>query len=125
MTLVNAIEDFDRSRANSIELVQKIRWISELDSKINEEYLLNRGGEELAPYTLETSGEVELKAPDSFTEIYALYLNMKLDYFNGEITRFNNSASLFNRLYKEMGDAINRRTPVSVKTKIKAGELYV
>ena len=125
MTLVNAIEDFDRSRANSIELVQKIRWISELDSKINEEYLLNRGGDELAPYTLETSGEVELKAPESFTEIYALYLNMKLDYFNGEITRFNNSVSLFNRLYKEMGDAINRRTPVSVKTKIKAGELYV
>lgn len=125
MTLVNAIEDFDRSRANSVELVQKIRWISELDSKINEEYLLNRGGEELAPYTLETSGEVELKAPESFTEIYALYLNMKLDYFNGEITRFNNSASLFNRLYKEMGDSINRRTPVSVKTKIKAGELYV
>ncbi len=125
MTLINAIEDFDRSRANSVELVQKIRWISELDSKINDEYLLNRGGTEFTPYTLETSGEIELKAPESFSEIYALYLNMKLDYFNGEITRFNNSASLFNRLYKEMGDSINRHTPVSVKTKIKAGELYV
>lgn len=125
MTLVNAIEDFDRSRSNSVELNQKIKWISELDGKINEEYLLNRGGSEFLPYTIETSGETKLKAPESFSEIYSLYMNMKLDYFNGEITRFNNSAMLFNRIYKEMGDAINRQTPVSVKIKIKAGELYV
>ena len=125
MTLTNAIENFDECRANSVGLVQKIRWISELDSKINDEYLINRGGDEFEPYTLETSGEVNLKAPECYSEIYALYLNMKLDYFNGEITRFNNSATLFNRLYKEMGDAINRRTPVGVNTKIKAGDLYV
>ena len=125
MTLIKAIEDFDSSRSNNVSYAQKVRWISELDAKINDEYLLPRGGTEFTPYSLETGGDTRLKAPEAFSEIYALYLNMKLDYFNGEITRFNNSAVLFNRLYKEMGDAINRHTAVSVKTKIKAGDLYV
>jgi hypothetical protein len=50
---------------------------------------------------------------------------MKLDYFNGEITRYNNSATLFNRIYKEMGDAINRKTKVTKNAKIKVDDLYV
>ena len=125
MTLGNAIENFDSTRANSLSLEQKVKFISQLDHKINDEYFLIRGGHEFVPYTLETSLQTELKAPESFSEIYTLYLNMQLDYMNGEITRFNNSAVLFNRLYKEMGDAINRKTSVQRKTKIKTEALYV
>lgn len=125
MTLINAIEEFDMSRSNDVLFEQKIKWISELEHKINSEYLEIRGAEKFEGYTVETPRETALKAPSAFREIYSLYLNMKLDYFNGEITRFNNSALLFNRLYKEMGDAINRAVPVSKKTKIKAGDLYV
>lgn len=125
MTLINAIEEFDMSRSNNVSFEQKIRWISELEHKISSEYLEIRDGEAFEGYTVETPRETLLKAPEAFSEIYSLYLNMKLDYFNGEIARFNNSAMLFNRMYKEMGDAINRAIPVSKKIKIKAGELYV
>ncbi len=125
MTLINAIEEFDMSRSNNVPFEQKIKWISELDHKISGEYMEIRGGNIFKGYTVETPRETVLKAPKAFCEIYSLYLNMKLDYFNGEITRFNNSAMLFNRLFKELGDAINRTTAVKKKTKIKAGDLYV
>ncbi len=125
MTLINAIEEFDKYRKNDVSFEQKIKWLDELDRKINSEYLIPRGGEAFEEYSIHTPYNILLKAPQEYSEIYSLYLNMKLDYVNGEITRFNNSATLFNRLYKEMGDAINRKTKIAVNTKIKAGDLYV
>jgi hypothetical protein len=44
---------------------------------------------------------------------------------NGEIARFNNSTLLFNRMFKEMSDFINRNKAVIKKTEIKAGDLIV
>lgn len=125
MTLIEAIQEFDSQRRNEVSIEQKIKWISELDKKINAEYLERRGAEVFSGYSERGSLDVVLKAPSEYTEIYSLYLNMKLDYMNGEIARYNNSAMIFNRLYKEMGDAINRKTKVKVNTKIKAGDLYV
>ncbi len=125
MKLINAIGDFDKSRSNQVTLEQKILWISELDEKINGEYLEPRGAEAFEGYCITTPGETPLRAPGGFGEIYTLYLNMKLDYMNGEIVRYNNSAAVFNRLYKEMGDAINRKTKVIKNTRIKAGDFYV
>lgn len=125
MTLAKAIENFDAERINKISLERKIEWISQLDKKIHTEILAPRGDEDFKGYTVETTFTTELKAPDSYGEIYNLYLNTKMDYMNGEIGRFNNSAMLFNRMYKEMHDAINRATPVSRKTKIKAGDILV
>jgi hypothetical protein len=50
---------------------------------------------------------------------------MKLDYMNGEIGRYNNSAMLFNRMYKEMHDFINRQEKIPVNTDLKAGDYDV
>ena len=125
MTLIQAIQEFDELCRNEVTIEQKIKWISELDEKISSDYLEVRGYETFDGYSGRCSLDVELKAPAEYREIYSIYLNMKLDYMNGEITRFNNSAMIFNRLYKEMGDAINRKIKVKANTKIKAGDLYV
>ena len=125
MTLAKAIENFDSERVNKISLERKIEWISQLDRKIFTEILSDRGDDAFDGYTVETPLTIVLKAPDSYGEIYTLYLNMKLDYMNGEIGRFNNSTILFNRMFKEMHDAINRAIPVLHKNKIKAGDILV
>ena len=125
MILSKAIEDFNSERSNSVTLERKIEWISQLDYKVSTDFLENRGGEKFWGYKVATPLETELKIPDEYGEIYSLYMNMKLDYMNGEIGRLNNSAILFNRMYKELGDFINRETPVSKKTRIKAGDLCV
>lgn len=125
MTLIKAIEVFDACRSNELSLEQKIGWVSELDRKINAEYLEIRGFDKFEGYSCQESLNAELKAPEEFSEIYTLYLNMKLDYMNGEISRYNNSALLFNRLYKELGDALNREMKVIKNIKIKVGDLNV
>lgn len=125
MTLAKAIENFDSQRANSVSLEQKVEWISQLDYKISAEITEPRGGESFKGYSELTSLDTVLKAPDEYGEIYTVYMNMKLDYMNGEIARFNNSAMLFNRIYKELNDFANRVQAVIKKVTIKAGDLYV
>lgn len=125
MTLAKALENFDAERINKVSLERKIQWISQLDHKIHSEILAVRGDGAFEGYSVNTPHTTELKAPDDYGEIYTLYLNMKLDYMNGETGRFNNSAMLFNRMYKEMHDSINRRVAVPRKTKIKAGDIIV
>ena len=124
MTLGKIIEAFDKERANSISLSMKIRWISALDLKISSELLEIRGGEEFGGYDETCSLQIKVKAPEEYSEIYGLYLNMKLDYLNGEIGRFNNSAMLFNRCYAQMSDFVNRKKAVVKNPTIKAGKLY-
>lgn len=125
MTLNKAIENFDSERVNSISLETKIRWISSLDMKIFGEILSPRGDTEKPYYTVLTLGDTELKAPEEYGEIYTHYLNMKLDLLNGEIARHNNSAMLFNKMYKEMFDFINRGEKVSDLKTIKVSDYYV
>lgn len=125
MTLSDVIERFDKERKNELPIDIKLRWISQLDTKISSEILSVRQGEDFHGYDCTTPLGTATKAPEEYNEIYVCYLNMKLDYMNGEIGRFNNSAMLFNRMYKEMHDFINRKEKVKVNTKIKAGKLYV
>ena len=125
MTLMKAVENFDSERVNNVSIERKITWLSQLDYKISSEILEPRGEEKFNGYTETTPLSQDLKAPEEFGEIYSLYMNMKLDYMNGEIARFNNSVLLFNRMYKEMNDFINRKKPIVAKTEIKAGDLLV
>lgn len=125
MTLRKAIEIFDSERSNSVDIGKKIRWVSQLDYKISSEITEPRGDEPFEGYDISTPLETILKAPEEFGEIYGLYLNMKLDYMNGEIARFNNSALLFNNMYRDMSNFMNRKKAVLKQSEIKAGDLYV
>lgn len=125
MTLMEAVENFDAQRANSVSIERKIEWLSQLDYKISAEILEPRGEDAFKGYSEATPLSEKLRAPEEFGEIYSLYMNMKLDYMNGEIARYNNSVLLFNRMYKEMYDFMNRKKSVVRKNKIKAGDLLV
>jgi hypothetical protein len=125
MTLRDAIEIFDSERSNSVDVAKKIRWLSQLEYKINSEITVPRGDVAFKGYDISTPLDTVLKAPDEFSEIYSTYLNMKLDYMNGEIGRYNNSAMLFNRMYKEMHDFINRQKKIPVNTDLKAWDYDV
>ncbi len=125
MNLRETIESFDNQKANTVSLETKIKWLSQLDYKIFSDILSDRIGGEFLGYNAQTSLETSLLAPEEYGDIYILYLNMKTDYKNGEIGRYNNSAMLYNRAYMEMSDFINRKNAVKKKTKIKAGDIYV
>ena len=125
MTLYDAIELFDREHPNNAPFHLKVQWLSQLDYKVYAEILSARGYGDVKGYSLETPQDTILAVEDAFSEIYVYYLKMSLDLHNGEIDRFNNSAMLFNRTYKELFDYVNRNKPVIKKTKITAGDLIV
>lgn len=45
--------------------------------------------------------EKELLIEEPYSEIYVLWLIMKMHYYNGEIELYNNSAEAFNRYFNE------------------------
>lgn len=125
MTIYDAIELFDREHPNKAPFSLKIQWLSQLDYKVHVEILEPRGYAPFGGYTLETPQDTTLLVPDAFGEIYGYYLKMSLDLHNNELDRFNNSAMLFNRTYKELFDYINRNECVTKKIRITAGDLIV
>ncbi len=125
MTVEKIIREFDRERENELSVEIKTEWIAQFEKKLFAEILEPRGYEPFSGLSQSSPLISELCAPEEYGEIYSLYIAMKLDYMNGEIARFNNSASLFNRMYKEMADFINRGERVKKKTEIKAGNAYV
>ncbi len=125
MTLYDAIELFDREHPNNAPFHLKVQWLSQLDHKVCAEILRPRGYGDFKGYTPETPQDTILAVPDAFGEIYVYYLKMSLDLHNSEIDRFNNSAMLFNRTYKDLFDYVNRNKPVVKKTRITAGDLLV
>ncbi len=125
MTIQKAIEEFDFNRANTVSLKHKIEWLSQLEYKIFSLLKVRKTDVGFEGYTELTPLNTELLAPESYGEIYVSYLVMMLDFKNGEIGRYNNSAMMFNRLFGEMSNYINRETSVKKKTKIKAGDIYV
>lgn len=125
MTIVKAISLFDSQRRNDVSTELKTEWLSQLDFKIYEELLKARYDVSFSGYTSQTATSEELLAPEAYSEIYPAYLIMKTDYMNGETERYNNSASVFNRLYYELSNYINREKPVKTNSKLKAGKIYV
>lgn len=90
-----------------------------MDLKIAGELNKNRDGLSKVGYTVEENDATELNAPEEFSEIYIIYLKMKMNYMLCEIERYNNSASLFNRLFYEMANYISRNFKMSIKNSVK------
>ncbi len=109
MTVREATERTDELYPNVIPFPQKAYLLEQLDNKIYSEILIQyedidcsfRGG-----YEQDADTELVISAP--FEDIYIRYLVMQLDILNSDITRYQNSYSLFNSLYLDYIRFINR-----------------
>lgn len=103
MKVIEAVNRIDELKPNTISITDKIRWLSVLDgqikSKIIDTYV---GGENIKfnGYNDDTK-ETELLVPFPYDELYIYYLESKIDYANGEMTRYNISATNYNALYSD------------------------
>lgn len=122
MIIREAIDKADRSKPNTYTDEDKISWLAYLDGIILKETILSHEEgpkhrtsdvEEASiifplketdipdtKYTVD-SFQTELLAPYPFDELYVAYIKMKIDEENGETTRYNNSATMFNALYTD------------------------
>lgn len=91
MTISEAIEKLDAQKHNTCTWEEKIGWLSELDRMTR--HLL--GQPDFPGYDESDPEDTLLHIPAPFDQVYGYYLASKIDYINGEFTRFNNANAMF------------------------------
>lgn len=101
----------DRLKPNQYDFNTKVGWLSKLDGMIFKEVIQThigfhppffKGYENAVPDT-------ELIVPYPYDEdVYNYFLQSQIDKENGEIGKYNQSATLYNNAYKSFCDYWNR-----------------
>lgn len=112
MTIREAISRTDEVKPNAYSEARKIMWLSELDGMIKTEIIdTHQGGESVsfAGYDIDTDTTKELIVPSPYDVLYLRYLEMKIDYSNGEYGKYNNSMVMFDAAYTAFKNDYNRK----------------
>lgn len=102
MKIIEAINRIDAVKPNSYSQEEKVRWLSALDGTVKKEIIdTHEGGEKVVfnGYTETTPITTELIIPAPYDDVYIRYLEMQIDYANGEYGKYNNSMVMYNLAY--------------------------
>jgi len=111
MTIIEAISGTDRLKPNAYSQQDKVRWLSRLDGIVKSEIIdTHEGGEgiKFTPYNDDTPIDTELLIPAPYDDVYVHYLEMQIDYANGEFGKYNNSAAAYNLAFSAYEKYYNR-----------------
>jgi hypothetical protein len=111
MTILEAINRTDRIKPNTYSNSGKVRWLSNLDGVVKREIIdTHEGGEDVRfeGYNDETLLATELLIPAPYDEVYIRYLEMQIDYANGEYGKYNNSTIAYNTAFSAFERYYNR-----------------
>ena len=119
MTIKDCIDIVDSLKPNQYTITDKVRWLSFIEEIIINEVLKTHEGydgryDEFEGYS-EEKISVTLIVPSPYDRLYTAYLKMKIDEENGETTRYNNSAILYNTYMSEYRKHYNKtHLPINV-----------
>lgn len=111
MTLEKALEICDTAKPNQYSRADKIRWLSDADGMVQREILDYFEPGDFEGYTEDTPGDTVLLVPEPYCSLYEAYLSAQIDFHNGEFTRYQNSAQLYNAVFSSLAEWY-RRTQV-------------
>lgn len=99
MTLREVIEFVDEVKPNAFSNKVKVKWLEQLDGHIAAEELCMNPADlrELRYSEDELDTELLVEAP--YDDIYALWLEAKIDFANGEYNKYQNTMQLYNEHY--------------------------
>ena len=102
MKIIEAINKIDELKFNAFSQDQKVGWLSRLDTMIKTLIMdAHEGGDvAFAGYNSDTDLNTELLVGAPFDEIYLRWMEAQIDYYNGEIKKYNISMSMFNTEYE-------------------------
>ena len=119
MTIKECIDIVDDLKPNQYSTKVKVMWLSFIDETIINDVLKTHTGydgryDDFTGYS-EDKLSVPLIVESPYDRLYTAYLKMKIDAENGETTRYNNSAGLFNSYMMEYRKFYNKtHMPLSV-----------
>lgn len=121
MTIIEAINAIDDLYPNTYSQEKKIAQLSKLDGVIKRDIIDKHEGSDEVTFTgydKNTPLDTVLLVPAPYDEIYVFWLQTWIDYWNGEIGRYNNSTSMYKSAYSNFERAYNREH-MPKATKIK------
>ena len=123
MTIEQAITLVDGLKPNQYDHEQKVKWLSKLDGMIYTEVISTHEGNELEHFDGYDTAMPDqmLLVPYPYDEdVYNYFLQMQIDRENGEMVKYNQSATMYNNAYKTFCDWYNRsHHPIPAKTQFK------
>ena len=105
MTPNKVIEMVDRVKPNTYTEEDKLRWINELDGMVQR---LVHQSDTVISYSYPEDMDRELLIPFPFDDVYNLFVEAKIDFYNREYANYNNSAMMFEAQYAEFKKAYIR-----------------
>ena len=108
MTPNKAIETIDKLKPNSYSEEDKFRWLSDLDGLVKRLVIQD---DDVTPYTYPEDMDKELLIPAPYDDVYGLFLEAKIDYYNREYANYNNSATMFEAQFSEFKKDYIRKHP--------------
>lgn len=94
-TIKEIVEFADGVKPNAFTQEQKTAWISELEGRIQQEVFLMHEVETVT-YRWGTDQQTQVLVEPPYDNVYLLYLAAKIDFFNGEFGKYQNSMAAFN-----------------------------
>lgn len=111
MTIMEALHRIDSIKPNSFSQLEKVKWLSTLDGIIKTEIIDTHEGAESVNfdgYTENSDLNRALLVPAPYDELYLFWLESKIDYWSGEVGKFNNSIAMYNSAYAAFEKYYNR-----------------
>lgn len=121
MTIIDAINQIDALKPNTVSQSEKVRLLSQLDGRIKNEIIdthENKTMVNFRGYDDNTPESTVLLVPAPYDVIYIRFLDAQIDYINGETRRYNNSSALYNLAFRDYSNYYNRtHLPKSLRRK--------
>ena len=112
MTIKDCIDIVDNIKPNQYTIKEKVMWLTFLEHIIINEILKTHEGYDGSYDNFEGYSEekltIPLIVPSPYDRLYTAYLKMKIDEENGEVTRYNNSSTLYNSYMLEYRKYYNK-----------------
>lgn len=121
MTIIEAIGIINERKPNNYTELDKVGWLSELETMIKNDIIdTHEGGEGVIfnGYDQNTDTETELLLSEPYDDLYIKWLETKIDYYNAEYGKYNNSTIAFNNAYSAFERYYNR-THKPIQTNLK------
>ena len=100
MTVSQAIARVDEGKPNAFSNHTKTVWLNEIEGMVQTEiFLFNPVDVVQYDYTQDKDRELLVNPPHD--KLYPAYLEARIDFANGEYSRYQNSMQLFNSFYGE------------------------
>jgi hypothetical protein len=125
MKLREAIERIDSLKHNTFTQGEKVEWLNRLDGLVKTQIIdTHEGAEEVefSGYSERENMETELLVPAPYDDVYMRWLEAQIDYYNGEIARYNNSMAMYQAAFDDYERFYNRtHMPIGIKNKYFGG----